>query len=249
MQSEEDARRIINLGARPERVVVTGNLKMEAAPAGDGAEQLWRRLLHLGPARVWIAGSTHRGEEEPILDAYRALRAEAGAAAPLCLILAPRHPERVDEVEGLCRARGLVPVRRSRIAPGPPSEVIVLDTVGELATLYAVAEVIFVGGSLIPWGGHNVIEPARHAKPVVFGPHMMNFRDAAALLLRADAGIQLRDATELLPALRRLLGDPEARRALGAAAGAAVLGHQGACQRTLEALEALLERRGTAPSL
>jgi 3-deoxy-D-manno-octulosonic-acid transferase len=249
MQSEEDARRIINLGARPERVVVTGNLKMEAAPAGDGAEQLWRRLLHLGPARVWIAGSTHRGEEEPILDAYRALRAEAGAAAPLCLILAPRHPERVDEVEGLCRARGLVPVRRSRIAPGPPSEVIVLDTVGELATLYAVAEVIFVGGSLIPWGGHNVIEPARHAKPVVFGPHMTNFRDAAALLLRADAGIQLRDAAELLPTLRRLLGDAEARRALGAAAGAAVLGHQGACQRTLEALEALLERHRTTPSL
>jgi 3-deoxy-D-manno-octulosonic-acid transferase len=222
---------------------------MEAAPAGDGAEQLWRRLLHLGPARVWIAGSTHRGEEEPILDAYRALRAEAGAAAPLCLILAPRHPERVDEVEGLCRARGLVPVRRSRIAPGPPSEVIVLDTVGELATLYAVAEVIFVGGSLIPWGGHNVIEPARHAKPVVFGPHMTNFRDAAALLLRADAGIQLRDAAELLPTLRRLLGDAEARRALGAAAGAAVLGHQGACQRTLEALEALLERHRTTPSL
>jgi 3-deoxy-D-manno-octulosonic-acid transferase len=244
MQSDEDARRIISLGARPERVVVTGNLKMEAAAGDDGADRLWRRLLHLGPARVWIAGSTHQGEEEAILDAFVTLRQElARGTEPFCLILAPRHPERVEEVEGLARARGLLPVRRSRIPAGAPSELILLDTVGELATLYAVAEVIFVGGSLVPAGGHNVIEPALHAKPVVFGPHMMNFRDAAALLLRAQAAIQLRDATDLAPVLRGLLADAAARHRLGEAAWTAVRAHQGACQRTLAALETLLEPR------
>jgi 3-deoxy-D-manno-octulosonic-acid transferase len=247
MQSDENARRIISLGARPERVVVTGNLKMEATPGDDGTDRLWRRLLHLGTARVWIAGSTHRGEEEPVLDAFLALREELRQAAePFCLILAPRHPERVDEVESLARARGLTPVRRSRIPAGAPSELILLDTVGELATLYGVAEVIFVGGSLVPIGGHNVIEPALHAKPVLFGPHMGNFRDAAALLLRAEAAIQLRDAEELAPAVRALLADGAARRRLGDAAWTAVRAHQGACQRTLAALETLLEPRDSA---
>jgi 3-deoxy-D-manno-octulosonic-acid transferase len=247
MQSDENARRIISLGARPERVVVTGNLKMEAAAGDDGTDRLWRRLLHLGTARVWVAGSTHRGEEEPILDAFLSLREELRQSPdPFCLILAPRHPERVDEVEGLARARGLRPVRRSRIPAGAPSELILLDTVGELATLYGVAEVIFVGGSLVPIGGHNVIEPALHAKPVVFGPHMGNFRDAAALLLRAEAGIQLREAGELTPTLRGLLADPDARRRLGDAAWTAVRAHQGACQKTLAALETLLEPRDGA---
>src|SRR5262249_25986364 len=129
MQSDEDARRIIALGARPERVVVTGNLKMEAAEGAEGADELWRRLLHLGRARVWIAGSTHGGEEGPVLDAFRQLRAEL-PDGPLCLVLAPRHPERVEEVEALVRARGLASVRRSRVAAGALPDVIVLDTVG-----------------------------------------------------------------------------------------------------------------------
>jgi 3-deoxy-D-manno-octulosonic-acid transferase len=237
MQSEEDARRIIALGARPDRVVVTGNLKMEAPPGDAGAERLWRRLLHLGEERVWIAGSTHRGEEAQILDAFLALRR---AGESLCLILAPRHPERVEEVETLARARGLEPMRRSRLAPGPPDGPILLDTIGELAQLYAVADVIFVGGSLVPVGGHNVIEPALHAKPVVFGPHMGNFRDAAALLLTVDAAVQVADGAQLVPALRALLNDPEGRRRRGEAAWTAVRAHQGACERTLDALASVL---------
>ena len=211
MQSEEDARRIISLGAPPERVLVTGNLKMEA-PSGDaGATELWRRLLHLGQAPVVVAGSTHRGEEALVLDAFEALRPKAEG---LHLVLAPRHPERLDEV--------------------------LLDTMGELASLYAVADVIFVGGSLVPIGGHNVVEPALHAKAVVFGPHMTNFRDAAALLLRADAAIQVKDGAELTEALGRLLGDAPGREALGRAAWSAVRGHQGACVRTIAALERVL---------
>ncbi len=243
MQSDEDARRIIAMGARPERVVVTGNLKMEAPRGEAGADRLWRRLLHLGDEPVWIAGSTHRGEEAAVLDAFLELRR---GGAPLCLILAPRHPERIDEVEALARARGLLPVRRSRIAPGGPGGVILLDSVGELAALYAVADVIFVGGSLVPIGGHNVIEPALHAKPIVFGPHMGNFRDAAALLLRAGAAVQVRGGSDLAPALRGLLGDAGARRRAGEAAWTAVRAHQGACERTLEALEGLLDRADSA---
>jgi 3-deoxy-D-manno-octulosonic-acid transferase len=239
MQSEEDARRIISLGARPERVLVTGNLKMEA-PAGDaGAERLWRRLLHLGDAPVLVAGSTHRGEEAIVLDAFQAARAGTDG---LRLVLAPRHPERLDEVEGLVRARGLTVVRRSRVGGGSVSEVIIVDTMGELASLYAVADVIFVGGSLVPIGGHNVVEPALHAKPVLFGPHMTNFRDAAALLLRADAAVQVGDGSELAAALAKLLADAAARQSVGRAAWSAVRAHQGACVRTIAALEGVLAR-------
>jgi len=241
MQSEEDARRIISLGAAPERVLVTGNLKMEA-PSGDaGAEQLWRRLLHLGSAPVVVAGSTHRGEESIVLDAFLAVRP---AADGLRLVLAPRHPERLDEVEGLARARGLSVVRRSRVNPGHGAPVVLLDTMGELASLYAIADVIFVGGSLVPIGGHNVVEPALHAKAVVFGPHMANFRDAAALLLRADAAVQVADETALAATLGRLLADAPARQALGRAAWNAVRAHQGACVRTVAALERLLALAG-----
>jgi 3-deoxy-D-manno-octulosonic-acid transferase len=237
MQSEEDARRIISLGARPERVLVTGNLKMEAPPDHAGTGAIWRRLLHLGEAPVVVAGSTHRGEEAAVLDAFRAVRRDAGG---LRLVLAPRHPERLDEVEGLIRSRDLGVVRRSRVSPSGAPDVILVDTMGELASLYAVADVIFVGGSLVPIGGHNVVEPALHAKPVIFGPHMTNFREAAALLLRAAAAIQVGSGPELTGALARLLSDAQAREALGQAAWSAVRAHQGACLRTIAAIERVL---------
>jgi 3-deoxy-D-manno-octulosonic-acid transferase len=240
MQSEEDARRIIALGASPDRVVVTGNLKMEA-PAGEaGAERLWRRLLHLGEAPVVVAGSTHRGEEALVLDAFLAAR---GRADGLRLILAPRHPERLDEVESLAGGRGLRVVRRSRVTAGQAAPVILLDTVGELASLYGVADVIFVGGSLVPIGGHNVIEPALHGKPVIFGPHMGNFREAARLLVHGGGGVQVRDGEELATAMVRLLEDPRARQAAGQAAWRAVRTHQGACVRTVEALQGVVDPR------
>jgi 3-deoxy-D-manno-octulosonic-acid transferase len=245
MQSEEDARRIISLGALPERVVVTGNLKMEA-PGGDaGAERLWRRLLHLGEAPVLVAGSTHRGEEPLVLDAFLGVRR---GLRELRLVLAPRHPERLDEAETLTRERGLRVVRRSRVASGQTAEVILLDTVGELASLYGVADVIFVGGSLVPAGGHNVIEPALHGKPVIFGPYMTNFREAARLLLEAGGGVQVRDVGELTATVERLLADAAARRAAGQAAWNAVRAHQGACVRTVDALEAVLTRPRTTPA-
>jgi 3-deoxy-D-manno-octulosonic-acid transferase len=233
MQSAEDARRIIALGASPERVVVTGNIKNDALPDAAGGVELWRRLLGLGPGeRLWIAGSTHRFEEEAVLEAHRAARADCPT---LALVIAPRHPERVPEVLRLIRGRGWPGVRRSDLPRRrDPDAVIVLDTVGELAQLYAVADVVFVGGSLVPSGGHNMIEPAARRKPVLFGPYTQNFRDSAALLETSGGAVVVRDAAELARELRRLLGDADVRERAGHAAFEAVASRHGAVRETLE---------------
>lgn len=239
MQSPEDARRIIALGASPERVVVTGNLKTELPPDYAGADTLWRRLLGLtGNEPVWIAGSTHRGEDEVVLDAFIQLRARHPS---LVLVLAPRHPERVPEVERLIRDRGLAALRRTMLPQSlGERSVIMLDTVGELAQLYQVASVVFVGGSLVPLGGHNMLEPALRRKPVLVGPHTTNFRESADLLLSAGGAFLVRDSLELEATVHRLLQDSELRRVAGEAAFKAVLDRQGAVRETLELLSRLV---------
>jgi 3-deoxy-D-manno-octulosonic-acid transferase len=233
MQTEEDARRIIALGAPPSRVVVTGNLKTDLVPDAGDATSAWRERLRLGPdARVWIAGSTHRGEEAIVLDAF--LRART-RCPDLALLLAPRHPERAGEVEELIRERGLAAARRSRLpAGGAPGPVVILDTVGELAALYALAEVVFVGGSLVPIGGHNVLEPAMHGKPVLVGPHMSNFREGSELLQRSGGGLVVKDGPELEREVTRLLEDHDLARRMGEAARRAFAGRQGAVSATLD---------------
>ncbi len=239
MQSAEDARRIISLGAPPERVVVTGNLKTDALGGDAGGEALWRRLLGLtGGEQVWVAGSTHRGEEEILLEAFVGLRRRYPS---LVLVIAPRHPERVGEVERVIHGRGLASVRRTALPKErEQSAVIVLDTVGELAQLYQVAEVVFVGGSLVPAGGHNMLEPALRRKPVLFGPHTTNFRDGTELLVSAAAARVVRDGRELADALDQLLRDPGLRARMGDAAFEAVASHQGAVLETLELIERFL---------
>ncbi len=246
MQSEEDARRIIALGAPPDRVIVTGNLKSDAAPAADPPEAVWRERLGLTPTdRLFVAGSTHRGEEEPVLDAFLGARARCPG---LALLLAPRHPERADEVEALVHARGLTAARRSRL-PGDraPGAVILLDTVGELASLYGLAEVVFVGGSLVAVGGHNLLEPAMRGKPVLYGPHTSNFREGAARLERTGGGLVVKDGLELERELTRLLEDRELARRVGEAARAAFAGGQGAVAATLELIERHLWPRPVRP--
>ena len=245
MQSAEDARRVIALGAPPERVVVTGNLKAEPLADPAGAVDLWHRLLGLAADQpVWIAGSTHRGEEEAVLEAHcRALLDRPN----LALVLAPRHPERVGEVIGVLKARGLAAVRRSDLPSRPsPGAVIVLDTVGELAQLYAIADVVFVGGSLSPLGGHNMLEPALRGKPVLFGPHTHNFREAAAVLVDSGAGRVVRDAGELGAELKRLLADSVLCARLGAAGRDAVLARHGAVRATLELIAQYLYPKSEA---
>ncbi|MEX2148207.1 MAG: 3-deoxy-D-manno-octulosonic acid transferase [Candidatus Rokuibacteriota bacterium] len=233
MQSDEDARRVLALGAEPERVVVTGNLKNEASPDPAGATDIWRRLLALRPGQpVWIAGSTHRGEDEAVLDAHAQALGEWPA---LTLVIAPRHPQRVAEVQALVGARGWTAVRRSQLpAQRPARTVIVLDTVGELAQLYSVADVVFVGGSMVDAGGHNMLEPVLRGKPVLFGPHTQNFRESAALLIDSGAAAVVRDGAALGAELRRLLADPALCVARGAAGYAAVASRHGAVRETLE---------------
>src|SRR5437762_2072827 len=247
MRSDEDARRIIALGAPPERVVVTGNLKNDAPADAAGAANLWRRLLGMPrDQRVWIAGSTHRGEEEAVLTAHAAA---SGAHPGLALVLAPRHPERVDEVIALINARGFRTVRRSALPGGrTPGAVIVVDTVGELAQMYAIAEVVFVGGSLVPRGGHNVLEAALRRKPVLMGPHTDNFRDAAGMLTASGGAVVVRDAAALSAELRRLLADPALAARRGEACFEALAGHHGAVRQTLELVARFLVPQSLAPS-
>ncbi len=234
MQTDEDARRVIALGAPPSRVVVTGNLKSDLVPeATDDAAPAWRGRLRLdADTRLWIAGSTHRGEEAIVLDAF--LRARTRCPT-LALLLAPRHPERAGEVEELIRARGLTAARRSRLpADAAPGAVVILDTVGELAALYALAEVVFVGGSLVPIGGHNVLEPAMRGKPVLMGPHLSNFREGADLLQRSGGGLVVKDGPELERELTRLMEDRDLARRMGEAARDAFAGRQGGVSATLD---------------
>ncbi len=195
MQSEEDARRIVALGAPAERVVVTGNLKTDLVPAPSATD--WEGLLGVGAGDlVWIAGSTHRGEEAMILDVHERLQSRFPT---LELVLAPRHPERTEEVERLIAERGLRSLRRSALSAGAAARgaVVILDTVGELADLYRLAAVVFVGGSLVAAGGHNMLEPALRRKPVLYGPHTENFRDSASVLEMAGAAIVVKDASAL----------------------------------------------------
>lgn len=239
MQSPEDARRIIALGALPERVVVTGNLKTDLAPTESGGEAVWQRLLGLDEGdQVWIAGSTHRGEETAVLDTFTGLRRRFPR---LVLLLAPRHPERVAEVERLAVERGLGTVRRSELPKGRARDaVVILDTVGELAGIYRVATVVFVGGSLVPTGGHNMLEPALLRKAVLFGPHTNNFRESAELLLAAGGAKLVPAADQLEACVAELLADAALRNRLGEAALEAIVSRQGAVKHTIELVERYL---------
>jgi 3-deoxy-D-manno-octulosonic-acid transferase len=237
MQSDEDARRIVALGAPAERVMVTGNLKTDLVPAAGS--MAWEAQLGLDPGSLlWIAGSTHRGEEALVVDVFQRL---ASKVPQLRLLLAPRHPERADEVERLVAERGLRAVRRSRL-PGedPRGAVVILDTVGELADCYRVAAVVFVGGSLVAAGGHNVLEPALRGKPVLHGPHTENFRDSVELLRSAGAAIAVEGGADLEAQLARLLGDPALCAAMGQAGAAAVASRRGALGQTLALVERVL---------
>jgi len=241
MQSAADAERILALGAPAERVVVTGNLKYDL-PALD--EAVDRDALRAGLAlpadrRLVVAGSIHRGEDEAVIEAYKAA---ASSRRDLCLLLAPRHPERLEEVEQAATRAGVACVRRSRV-PGEaprPGGAILLDTMGELARLYAVASVVFIGGSLIPHGGQNILEPAAYGRPVLHGPHMGNFSEMRDLFRTARAAIEVVDGRSLSEALQALLDDPAAADRMGQAGRMIVEAQRGATGRTADLVGALL---------
>jgi 3-deoxy-D-manno-octulosonic-acid transferase len=229
----------------PSRVRVTGNIKYDLAlePLTRVDEHALRFDLGLDEAPVFMAGSTHPGEEEIIISAYHQARAQLPG---LRLLLAPRHLERLDTVEELLRQHQLPVHRRSHgrlPSQGVEAPVLLLDTIGELAKLYAVGTVIFVGGSLVPIGGHNVIEPAAHRKATLFGPHMHNFQQIAAALLDAGGAWQVHTPEDLGAAVSLLLQQPERRRTLGQAAYQVLCDNQGAVGRTVALIEHILSRQ------
>jgi 3-deoxy-D-manno-octulosonic-acid transferase len=238
MQSPEDARRVRELGARPARVAIGGNLKFDLPEPERPA--FLSELEHAAQgAPIVVAGSTMKGEEEKLLDALHVSREVKGPRA--VLVLAPRHPERFEAVAQMLDARGLRLVRRSQWrTDGHRPDVVLLDTLGELAGAYAAATVSFVGGSLVSHGGHNPIEPALWAKPVLFGPSMENFRSIAQALVEARGAFQVRSPQALGILLAALLNDPEACQRAGAAARAVVERERGAAARCAERVAALL---------
>ena len=247
MQSAESARRIVEIGADPARVLVTGSLKFDSldipgatGAAADRGRNRVLRYFRIAPERpVVMAASTLKGEEEPVFEAFQRIRANRSNAL---LIIAPRKPERFDEVERIARRGGWNVARRSelRVDAEPRNDVIVLDTIGELAQLYQIGTVVFVGGSLVDAGGHNILEPAVFGKPIVFGPHMENFAEIAQAFLEQGAAVQVKSGRELETALLELLGDPVRRASLGAAARALVEANRGARAKSLGAIAQLM---------
>jgi len=253
MQSEESARRIIEIGAARERVTVTGSLKFDSleipGSVPDRGHNRVLRYFRIPPERpVIIAASTLRGEEEPVLDAFQRIRATWGNAL---LIIAPRKPERFVEAERLAQQRGWRVARRKELpVDGEPRvDVVILDTIGELAQLYQIATLVFVGGSLADAGGHNILEPAVFGKPIVFGPHMHNFAEISRTFLENRGAVQVHSATGLETVLVDLLSDPVRRASLGAAARALVEANRGARQRSLAVITQLLPSDGSGTVL
>jgi 3-deoxy-D-manno-octulosonic-acid transferase len=245
MQSSADAQRLIELGAEPAAVRVTGNLKFDQAlpeVSRELAEKLCRDLNLKPEQPVFIAGSTHKGEEEIILAAFRELKKNFSG---LVLILAPRHPGRFDEVAALIQKTGLPFSRKTALsaAAAGPGDVILLDTIGELATLYSIATIVFIGGSLVPVGGHNLLEAAVFKKPVLFGPHMESCAEIANALQRNGGGIEVVDQAGLIKQARLLLSDRGLRESAGAHAYQVIADNSGALQKSMDVLKPIIEQQ------
>jgi 3-deoxy-D-manno-octulosonic-acid transferase len=231
-QSDADAERFRTLGAQ--RVTVMGNIKFDLAVPDDKVRAGRSLRQGFGTSRpVWIAASTHEGEDEQILAAHQVLLETMPEAA---LILVPRHPQRFDSTFRLAGKTGLAVQRRTAFDSGKPAQILVGDSMGEMFVYFGAADVAFVGGSLARVGGHNVLEPAAIGLPVLFGPHMFNFLPARELLLQSGAAIEIVDANALADALIDLLGTPLRAQQMGQAGRQAVEANRGALVRLLQLL-------------
>lgn len=250
----EDYQRLLALGLNPAKLRLTGSLKYDRAPQDPDREQAreFQRLLKgdmeafSGNEPVWLAASTHPGEEEIVLHAYEALQ---GPYPSLTLLLAPRHPERAPALGEFLARHGTPCHFWSRLKAGSEARrhsVVIIDTIGDLFSLYGVCDVALVGGSLVPHGGQNILEAAAWGRAPLYGPHLSNFRGAQELLEAAGAGIRVADAPSLAAAVNDLLRDPERRGDLGARAQAALekSPHRGAARRQAELLAGLWRRQG-----
>jgi len=240
-QTQEDAARLVEIGAAPDRVRVSGNLKFDVRPASGStlSEQIHRGVTRETP--MIVCGSTTEGEEELLIAAFRAVLAHFPSAI---LVLAPRHPERFEKTASLLAESGLEYQRRTtwpgtRLSPG---SVFLLDTVGELAAVYSLATIAFVGGSLMPVGGHNILEPAQYGTAVMTGPHTFNFREIVRIF-QQGGGLQVVTPEALAPEMIRLLREPARREQLGNCARRLFEQNTGATSRTMQELSALLSPR------
>jgi 3-deoxy-D-manno-octulosonic-acid transferase len=248
MQSDEDAARLVELGAPPERVLVTGNLKYDLAEPSETALSAWlaAELAKGFRGPVLIAGSVMANEEPAVLQAFAEVEREFPRAL---LILAPRKPEQFDKAASVISASGRRVLRRSELnlngagakALSEPGTVFLLDSIGELAALYRLADVVFVGGSLVRTGGHNILEPAAFRKAPIFGPSMENFREMAGKFLVAGAAIQVESAEDLGAAWKDLLREPERAARMGDCARDLADRNRGATDRVLRQIERVLK--------
>lgn len=239
MQTETDARRIIAIGADPARVTIQGNLKWDQEiPLLTPSEKahLYESLNLRDGQNIFIAGSTHRGEEEIVIEVFKRLKQ---GCADLKLVLAPRHPERFSEAAHLASRHGLSCIRKTELAgqcKAPQHDVILIDTIGELSKLYGIGTIIFVGGSLVKTGGHNVLETVAHRKAVLFGPHMENFLEIASYLTENGGGLVVDNGEALFAKAQSLLHNEALRSELGEKAFEIIARNQGTTRKAMDAI-------------
>jgi 3-deoxy-D-manno-octulosonic-acid transferase len=237
MQTELDESRILKTGVSRDKVRVSGNIKFDQKwePLDSQELQRWHELLGVKEGLIWVAGSTHDPEETIIFNVFEKL---IEVFTNLSLIICPRETSRFGEVASLAQHRGFNAIRRTRLpSQGETYNVFVLDTIGELSKVYSAADVAFVGGSLTPFGGHNLLEPASFGIPVVFGPYTFNFDAMSRSLVACGGGKRVVDESDLLSVMRELLGREDLRRQIGERAQAFVEGNQGALEKVMAVLE------------
>lgn len=243
MQTEVDSKRIINIGADKDRVTTVGNLKFDQCVptiTTEEKENLYNMLSLKEGQTIFIAGSTHKGEENIVLEVFKNLKK---TYEDLILILAPRHPERFDEVADLISHQKLRSIKKTKIKVAQKSnhhDIILLDTIGELSKLYSIGTIIFVGGSLVSTGGHNVLEPVAYKKAVIFGPHMDNFSEISRCLRESGGGFQVNNQEEFLSQTEMLLQNDVDRDKLGEKAFEVIAHNQGAINKSMEAIKRFL---------
>ena len=243
MQSPIDAEYIMRLGAPPELVTVTGNTKFDQTYTDVSLAEKKKLISEMGLVKnggIFLAGSTHRGEETPVLEAFAALRKKFPEAK---LIIAPRELLRTTEIVALCRHKGFSVARRTELLEEPRADhdIVILDTIGELGRVYSIGDVIYVGGSLISHGGHNILEPAAHGKAIIVGHNMFNFKDTHVLFTKRNACITVHDEAELCDAVTRLFEDEGERRRMERETLAIVSENKGASRKTAKILREFLE--------
>lgn len=237
MQSEQDVLRIISLGADEEKVYNTGNTKLdqdytELSP--EVRDNYLREFKVQEGDKIMVIGSTHDNEEEQFIEIYKELKKEY---KDLLMILAPRHIERIPEIEEKYQKAGINTIKRTEIEKRQGESVILLDTIGELGKIYSLADLVFVGGSLVEFGGHNILEPAAHGRLVFFGPHMFDFKESARVLLENKAAIQVKDKEELKEKMKAALANYEQFSGYGEMAWNIVQTNKGASRRIITYIE------------